>query len=65
MFNVQRAIFQLYSGREIKKFKRHGTRNKERRWVGMDNLASATGLLWITHHEHNDYAHNELLHWVL
>jgi hypothetical protein len=28
-----------------------------------DNFASATGLLWITHHEHN--AHNELLHWVL
>ena len=29
MFNVQRAIFQLYSGRE-KNIKRHGTRNKER-----------------------------------
>ena len=29
----------------------------------MDNLASATCLLWTTHHEHN--AHNELLHWVL
>jgi len=29
----------------------------------MENLASATGLLWTTHHEHN--AHNELLHWVL
>jgi hypothetical protein len=31
-------------------------------WVGTDNFASATGLLWTTHHEH---AHNELLHWVL
>ena len=30
------------------KFKRHGTRNKERWWVGTDNLASATGLLWTT-----------------
>ena len=48
MFNVQRAIFQLYSGQE-KKFKRHvRTRNKERWWVGMENLASATGLLWTT-----------------
>jgi hypothetical protein len=28
-----------------------------------DNLASAIGLIWTTHHEHN--AHNELLHWVL
>ena len=28
-----------------------------------DNFASATGLVWTTHHEHN--AHNELLHWVL
>ena len=28
----------------------------------MDYFASATGLLWTTHHEHN--AHNELLHWV-
>jgi hypothetical protein len=36
---------------------------KERPWVGADNFASATGLLWTTHHEHN--AHNELLHWVL
>ena len=41
MFNVQRAIFQLYSGRE-KKIKRYGTRNKERWWVWTDNLASAT-----------------------
>jgi 3-methyladenine DNA glycosylase AlkD len=45
------------------KFKRHGTRSKERRWVGTDKLASATGLLWTTHREHNAY--NELLHWVL
>jgi hypothetical protein len=28
-----------------------------------DNFASATGLSWTTHHEHN--AHNELLHCVL
>jgi len=31
--------------------------------VGTDNLASATCLIWTTHHEH--YAHNELLHGVL
>jgi hypothetical protein len=31
--------------------------------VGTENLASATGLLWTTHHE--QHAHNELLHWVL
>ena len=61
MFNVQRAIFQLYSRRE-KRIKRHGTRNKERWWVWTDNLASAASLLWTTHHEHN--AHNELVHWV-
>ena len=36
------------------------TRNKERRWVGTDNLASATGLPRTTHHEHN--AHSELPH---
>ena len=28
------------------KFKRHGTWNKERWWVGTENLTSATGLLW-------------------
>ena len=54
------AIFRTRTFK--KKFKRHGTRNKER-WVGTDNFASATGLLWTTHHEH--IAHNELLHWVL
>ena len=32
----------------IKKCKRHGTRNKERWWVGTDNLVSTTGLLWTT-----------------
>jgi hypothetical protein len=30
----------------IKKFKHHGTRSKERWWVWTDNFASATGLLW-------------------
>ena len=28
------------------KFKRHGTRNKERWWVGTENLTSATSLPW-------------------
>ena len=56
-------FFRYIQDENISKFKRHGTRNKERWWVGTDNFASATGLLWTTHHEHN--AHNELLHWVL
>jgi hypothetical protein len=56
-------FFSYIQDENIKKFKRHGTRNKERWWVGTDNFVSATGLLWTTHHEH--IAHNELLHWVL
>jgi hypothetical protein len=58
MFNVQRAIFQLYSGQE-KKLNATGLETRK----GDGYLASATGLLWTTHHEHN--AHSELLHWVL
>jgi hypothetical protein len=53
-------LFSYIQYENIQKFKRHGTRNKERWWVGTDNFVSATGLLWTTHHEHN-----ELLHWVL
>ena len=47
-------FFSYIEDENIKKFKRHGTRNKERWSVGTDNLASATGLLWITPHEHNE-----------
>jgi hypothetical protein len=56
-------FFSYIQDENIYKFKRHGTRNKERWWAGTNNLASATGLQWTTHHEYN--AHNELLHWVL
>jgi hypothetical protein len=45
-------FFSYIQDENIKKFKRHRTRNKERWWVGTDDLASATGLLWTTHHEH-------------
>jgi hypothetical protein len=37
-------FFSYIQDENIKKFKRHGTRNKERWWVGTDNLASATCL---------------------
>ena len=39
---------QFFQDENIWKFKRHGTQNKERWWVGMDNFASVTGLLWTT-----------------
>jgi hypothetical protein len=43
-------FFSYIQDENIKKFKRHGTRNKERWWLGRDNLARATDLLWTTHH---------------
>jgi len=52
--------FFSYIQDEKKKLNATGLENKERWWVWTDNLASTTGLLWTTHHEHN-----ELLHWVL
>ena len=39
-------FFSYIQDENIKKFKRHGTRNKERcMGLGTDNLASATGLI--------------------
>ena len=43
-------FFSYIQNENNQKFKRHGTWNKERWWVGTDNFSSATGLLWTTHH---------------
>ena len=43
-----KQFFSHIQDENIKKFQRHGTRNKERWWIGTDKLASATGLLWTT-----------------
>ena len=47
MFNVQRPIFQLYSGRTrtLKNLNATGLETRKGVWVGTDNLASATGLI--------------------
>jgi hypothetical protein len=49
MLNIQRAIFQLYSGREKKRLNTTGLETMK----SDGYLASATGLLWTTHHEHS------------
>ena len=63
VFNVQRAIFQLYSGREHLKIWTPQD-SKQGKVMGMDGKVLPVNRSLMDHSSWA-YAHNELLHWIL